>query len=335
MEGLGLVVGGSLATLGELAARAESAGFGALWLHEAGGDAVVAAAVVCSATARAHVGTDVAVAFARSPTLAAFSAWDLQELSGGRFVLGLGSQVRAIVEEGFAAAFAHPAARMADYLQVVHATFATLRGEPRTFEGEHYRVTRPAPYAVPAPDRPAPPVLLAAVGPLMTRTAATHADGLVGHPFTTPAFVTGVLRPRVEDALRGAGRERSSFVLTSGAIVEVDADRDAARRRARAQVAFYGTTPNYREVFAANGDEVLLDDARAAMRVDGIDGLHAAVPDDRLDRYAVAGTPDEVRERLGGWRELVDHLILTPVRVGRSPGEVAAATERVIRAVAG
>ena len=334
MDDLGIVVGGPLAGLGGLAARAEAAGLGTVWLHEAGGDAIVAAAVACGATRRVRVGTDVAVAFARSPTLAAFSAWDLQELSDGRFVLGLGSQVRAIVEEGFAAPFAPPAARMAEYLQVVRATFATLRGKPTTVDGDHYRVTRPAPYAVPDPARPAPPVLLAAVGPLMTRTAAAHADGLVGHPFTTPVFVTDVLRPRVDRALEAAGRDRAAFQLTTGVIIDVDDDRTAARRRARTQVAFYGTTPNYREVFAVNGNEGLLDDARAAMREGGIGALHEAIPDDRLDAYALAGTPEEVRERLPAWRGLVDHLILTPVRVGRSPGELVAATDRVIEAVA-
>lgn len=330
---LGLVIGGPLASLGDLAARAESAGFGSLWLHEAGHDVTVAATIATQATTRVRIGTDVSVAFARTPTLAAFGAWDLQELSGGRFALGLGSQVRVIVEEGFGAEFRPPAARMGEYLQVLHATFATMQGEPTPFEGDYYQITRPAPYTVPAPDRPAPPVLLAAVGPLMTRTAARHADGIMGHPFTTPDFVTGHLLPRVHEALEQTGRDRSSFEVTTGTIVEVDEDRDQARRQARRQVAFYGSTPNYRQVFAVNGDAHLLEDCRDALRSGGLTDLHRAIPDRVLDHYAIAGTPVEVRTRLADWRGLVDHLILTPAWADRSGGEVVAATDRVISAL--
>lgn len=333
MDDLGLVVGGPLATLGDLAARAEAAGFGSLWLHEAGHDVTVAATLVCTATSSVRVGTDVAVAFARTPTLAAFGARDLQELSGGRFALGLGSQVRVIVEESFGAPFRPAAARMAEYLQVVRATLATMRGERTTFEGEYYRITRPAPYTQQTPDRSTPSVLLAAVGPLMTRAAAQHADGIIGHPFTSPAFVTDHLLPRIDEALRQTGRDRATFEVTSGTIVEVDEDREAARRQARRQVAFYGSTPNYRDVFAVNGDGHLVEDCRAALRESGLEGLHEAVPDDVLDRYALAGTAEEVRAGLPSWRRLVDHLILTPVAVGRSGPDLVAATDRVVDAV--
>lgn len=334
-DDLGIVVGGPLAAVGAVAARAEAAGLGQVWVHEAGHDAVVTAAVIAGATTRIRVGTDVAVAFARTPTLAAFSAWDLQELSGGRFVLGLGSQVRAIVEDGFSAAFSPPAERMAEYLQAVAATLATLHGTPTTFEGRHYRITRPAPYATADPGRTAPPVLLAAVGPLMTRAAATHADGIVGHPFSTPRFLRDRLGPRVESALADAGRHRASFLVTSGVIVDVDDDREAARVRARRQVAFYGTTPNYQEVFAVNGDDGLMQRCRDHLRAHGPSRLHEAVPDEVLDRYAVAGTPADARQQLEAWRGLVDHLILTPVSTGRPPAEIVDATDAVIDAVAG
>lgn len=335
LDGLGIVVGGSLTAVGALAAHAEAAGLAQVWVHEAGHDAVVTAAVIAMATDRVLVGTDVAVAFARTPTLAAFSAWDLQELSRGRFVLGLGSQVRAIVEEGFGAAFSPPAERMAEYLQVVAATLATLRGSPTTFEGAHYRVTRPAPYGTPDPDRPAPPVLLAAVGPGMTAAAVAHADGIVGHPFTTPRFVTDLMLPRIGAALAAVDRAPGTFTVTTGVIVVADDDRDEARLRARRQVAFYGTTPNYADVFAVNGDEGLTQRCRDLLRSSGPGRLHEAIPDDLLDRYAVAGTPAEVRAGIGAWRGLVDHLILTPASTGLSGAEVVTATEAVIDAVAG
>ncbi len=227
-----------------------------------------------------------------------------------------------------------PAARMGEYLQVVAATFATLRGRRTPFEGTHLRVTRPAPYAVPDPDRPAPPVLLAAVGPRMTQVAATHADGLVGHPLTSRAHLEQVVVPRVDAALAAAGRPRAAFTLVGGLIVDVDDDVAAARRRARRQVAFYGSTPNYAEVFAVTGDPDLATRCREHLRTHGIARLHEAVPDEALDRYAVAGSAADVRAGVARWRPLVDHLVVTPATVGRPPEEVAAATEAIIDALA-
>ena len=331
---LGVVVGGPLADLGALASRAEGAGIGTVWLHEAGHDAVVAATVVTLATHQVRIGTDVMVAFARTPTLAAFSAWDLQELSSGRFVLGLGSQVRRIVEEGFSAPFAPPAPRMAEYVRTVKAVLASLAGDTTPFAGDYYRVTRPAVYGVTDPDRPLPPVHLAAVGPMMTRVATCHADGVVGHPFTTPRYLTDVLVPRVEGAVAAAGRARGDIEVSTGVIVEVDDDRDAARTRARRQVAFYGTTPNYRTVFEANGEGELTDRCRAAFRDGGMARLHEAIPEDALDRYAVAGTPGEAAAGLRAWMGHVDHLIATTPTNGRAPAEVSAAVARTIDAVA-
>ena len=334
LEDLGIVVGGPLSEVGALAARAEAAGFGHAWVHEAGHDAVVTAAVIATATSRIRIGTDVIVAFARTPTLAAFSAWDLQELSGGRFVLGVGSQVRAIVEEGFAAAFSPPAPRMAEYLQVLEATFRTLGGDPTAFEGAHYGVTRPAPYATPDPGRSPPPVMLAAVGPALTRAAATHAQGILGHPFTTPRFIRERMLPRVEAALADAGRPRAGFLVATGVIIDVDEDREAARQRARRQVAFYGSTPNYADVFAVNGDGDLTQQCRGHLRAHGPDRLHEAIPDEVLERYAIAGTPAEVRGQLETWRGLVDHLVLTPVAMGRPAADLVRATDAVIACVA-
>lgn len=149
LQGLGLVVGGPLRGIGALAARAEAAGIAHVWVHEAGHDAVVAAAAIAAATDRVGIGTDVAVAFARTPVLAAFSAWDLQELSGGRFALGLGSQVRAIVEEGFGVPFTPPVARMA-------STCRSSRRPSRPCAGSRPRLMActtapPAPRHTPSP----------------------------------------------------------------------------------------------------------------------------------------------------------------------------------------
>lgn len=214
-------------------------------------------------------------------------------------------------------------------VQVVRATHDTLAGTPTNFVGNHYRVTRPAPYGVVHRDRVRPATMVAAVGPRMIATATRHADGLLGHPFTSPAFITNHLVPAVSAGLQHRGRDRADFLLATGVIASVDPDRDQARRRACRQVALYGTTRAYRAVFAANGHDELSDSCRTILHEHGIDRLHEAVPDDLLDHYALAGTPDEVLDGLPGWRGLVDHLILSPPTVGLTASERAAATERV------
>lgn len=313
--------------LGAVAREAEEAGVDGVWVHEASSEAFVAAAAAITATGGVTVGTDVAVAFARSPTITAMAALDLSELSGGRFVLGLGSQVRRMVEDRFSAAFEHPARRMAEYVQTVRAVMAAAGGAGEGFEGEFFRVTLPGAYPRPAPLPPRVPVHLAAVGPLMTKVAAEHADGVLGHPLTSLAFLRERLLPRLADV------QRQPFEVCSGIIVSVDHDRATAVERARAQVAFYGTTPNYRDVFDVTGDEDLPDRLRAAWRADR-STLPQALPPDAVERYAVACTPDELPERLAPYRELVDRVILSVPSIGLSPAQTVAATRSLLAALA-
>lgn len=311
----------------QLAREAEEAGLGGVWVHEASSDGFVTAAAAVMATGRLRVGTDVAVAFARSPTITAMAGLDLAELSGGRFVLGLGSQVRRIVRDRFSAAYDHPAARMAEYLQAVRAVFAAAGGDGDGFEGEYYRITLPGAYPRPQPLPQAPPLHLAAVGPLMTRVAMTHADGILGHPLTSLPYLRERLVPRTAD--RGG---RDVEVIT-GVIVSVADDPRVAFERARLQVAFYGTTPPYREIFEATGDHELPDRLRAAWHGDR-SRLAEAVPAEAVERYAIACTPDELGERLAPYRQLVDRVILSVPSVGQPPDAVVDATRTVIAAAA-
>jgi len=195
----------------------------------------------------------------------------------------------------------------------MQAVWRMERGEDVTFEGEMYRVVRPGLGGRGrATERSLPRVHVAAVGPLMTRAAATHADGILGHPFTSERYLVTEVLPRIEEALTDAGRSRDDFRLCQGVILCIAEDREVAVREAKLQIAFYGTTPNYRPVFAAHGDETLMDDLRRVwVSTDqDVDALVAAVPDDAVERYAVAGTPAEVRDRLAAIEQHVDHLIL-------------------------
>ena len=309
----GVVIGGPYAVLGELAAQVEARGFDAAWVAETVQDSVVQAVVAAQATSRIDIGTNITLAFPRSPTVTAMQAWDLNELSGDRFVLGLGSQVRRIIEERYSAGFDRPAERMAEYVQAMRAVWRMERGEDVTFDGEIYRVLRPG-LAGPgsASDRRLPRVQVAAVGPLMTRAAAAHADGILGHPFTSDRYLAEDVLPRIESALEQAGRSREEFSVTQGVILSISDDRDQAVREAKQQIAFYGTTPNYRPVFDSYGDGELTDRLREVFKRSGrdLDAMVAAVPDEAVDRYAVAGTPEEARQRLGEIERHVDHVVL-------------------------
>jgi probable F420-dependent oxidoreductase len=310
---LGVAIGGPYAFLGELARQVEAHGFDATWVAETTQESTVQASVAIQATERIQVGTNITLAFPRSPTVTAMQAWDLNELSGDRFVVGLGSQVKRIIEERFSSDFDRPAKRMAEYVQAMQAVWRMERGEDVTFDGELYRVLRPGLGGRGrASDRALPRVYVAAVGPLMTTAAATHADGILGHPFTSDRYLAEDVLPRIERALQEAGRDRGDFTVNQGVILCISDDREVAVREAKQQIAFYGTTPNYQGVFDSYGDGELTGQLRAVWKDTGqdIDALVAAVPDEAVERYAVAGTPDEVRDRLDPLAQHVDHLIL-------------------------
>ena len=309
----GVVLGGPYAFLGALAEQVEAKGFDAAWVAETDRESIVQASVVLQATQRIAVGTNITLAFPRSPTITAMQAWDLNELSGDRFIVGLGSQVKRIIEERFSSAFDRPAKRMAEYVQAMRTVWEIERGEDATFEGEIYQVLRPGLTGRGrAGDRALPRVNVAAVGPLMTAAAATHADGILGHPFTSERYLTEDVLPRIDEALAAAGRSREGFTVNQGVILCIAEDREVAIREAKQQIAFYGTTPNYRPVFDSYGDGELTDRLRAVWKETGqdLDALVAAVPDEAVDRYAVAGTPDEVKDKLAVYDAHVDHLIL-------------------------
>lgn len=322
----GVTIGGPYAFLGALAQQVEAKGFDAAWVAETSQDSIVQASVVAQATERIDVGTNITLAFPRSPTVTALQAWDLNELSGDRFVTGLGSQVKRIIEERFSATFDRPAKRMAEYVQAMRAVWAMERGEDVTFDGEIYRVLRPGLTGRGrAADRALPRVYVAAVGPLMTAAAASHADGILGHPFTSDRYLTDDVLPRIDTALADAGRARDAFTVCSGVICCIAEDREVAVREAKQQIAFYGTTPNYQPVFDSYGDGELTGQLREVFKRDpkDLDALVAAVPDEAVERYAVAGTPDEVRDRLDEVERHVDHVILGGAWYGVSTERLA------------
>jgi probable F420-dependent oxidoreductase len=305
-----------------------------VWVAELERSAIVQAAAAIGATRRTTVGTGVALAFPRSPTIAAMDAWDLDELSGGRFVLGLGTQVRRVLESRFSVPFEAPAARLAEYAQAMRTVWAANRGEAVTHEGRFYRITMPTFHGEP---RAASDVriLFAAVGPVLSRAAGAVADGVVGHPLASPRYLSAVVAPAVASGLADVGRSPSSCPISATAIASFDTDADVARRRARIQIAFYATTRTYRAILELHGRADLIGDLRRAFVRRDHDRMAALVDDDLLDAIAIAGTPDEGADRLRSWAGAlppVDRVILAPPWYGVPATDASRGVQTIVRA---
>jgi probable F420-dependent oxidoreductase len=315
---LGLGIGGSLADVARLALMAERRGFESAWVAELTRSATIQAAASIAATLTIGVGTAAALAFPRSPTLMAMEAWDLDELSGGRFLLGLGSQVKRVMESRFAVAFEHPAARLADYAAAVRTVWAANRGEPVTHDGPFYRISMPTFHGPAQPGRRDVPILFAAVGPLMSRAAGTIADGVLGHPLASPRYLGAVVAPAIAAGLEQSARPDGACPVTAAPIVSIGDDPLEARRAARLQIAFYATTRAYAPILALHERESIQGELRRAFVRRDHERMDQLVDDELLDAIAVAGRPDEAGDRLAAWLGMaaaagaaVERVILT------------------------
>jgi probable F420-dependent oxidoreductase len=311
--------------VGEQAATIERLGYGGVHATELKHDPFLLTALAAGATDRIDVGTQIAVAFARNPMSVAVLARDLQDLSGGRFVLGLGTQVEAHITRRFSMPWGPPAARIAEFVQAVRAVWqAWETGGPLRFTGVHYRHTLMTPAFSPGP-APAglPPIHLAAVGRRMAATAGAVADGVVAHVFCTPRYLAEVVVPAALGGLAQSGRPRAGFAVVAPVFVVTGADEAARRRVAgavRSQIAFYGSTPAYRGVLelAGRGDVADRLHALSVSRDPGRWAAMAEVVDDALlAEFAVvaedpAAVPGMLAERYAG---LADRVVL-----GTPPG---------------
>jgi probable F420-dependent oxidoreductase len=313
---IGVVVGGDLREAADLARSAEGAGFESLWCAETSRSAFVQAAVLCQATRRATVGTAVALAFPRSPVITAMAARDLAELSGGRFILGLGSQVKGVMERRFSVPFEHPAPKMAEGIGLIREVLEAYEGAPIDHQGRFFSVTLP-PFPGAGPPPGPIPIYLAAVNERMLEVAGQVADGVCIHPMTSPKYVARVVRPAIERGARRVGRDPNEVNLTTNLIVQVAEDPEAARLEAALQIGFYATTRTYASVLALHGFEELVGPLRRAHAAGDLRELATlALP--AVDTYAIAGTPDDVRARLEAYEGLVDRVILGGAWVGPS-----------------
>jgi probable F420-dependent oxidoreductase len=295
-----------LAAVPEAAIRAERLGFGALWTAETRHDPFLPLALVAEHTSRIHLGTAVAVAFARSPTVLAQTAWDLAARSHGRFILGLGTQVRAHVERRFAMPWSgRPVAQLRDYLAAIRAIWRGWQtGEPVRHRGTHYQVTLMTPFFSPAPiDHPGIPIYLAGVGAVMCRLAGEAADGLIVHPLHSPLYLADVVLPAVESGAARSGRDRTAVRIAGTALVAIG---ENGRERVREQIAFYASTPSYRPVLELHGwAEIGAALSRLARRGRWAE-MPALVTEPMIDAFSVSSSWDGLAARL---RDRYDGLL--------------------------
>ncbi|MBX7212660.1 MAG: TIGR03617 family F420-dependent LLM class oxidoreductase [Thermoflexales bacterium] len=256
--GLGVATSGAVADIVARATRAEALGYDALWTSETQHDPFLPLALAAEHTQRIELGTAIAVAFARSPMSLASQAWDLQKMSAGRFVLGLGTQVKAHIERRFGMTWDHPAPRLREYVLAIRAIWrAWQTGEPLAFRGEFFKLTLMTPFFNPGPiPHPDIPIYIAGVNDHLCRVAGEVCEGFHVHPFHTPKYIAEVILPNIEAGLRAAGRSRDAITLASGVFVIVGDTPEArarSRESARQQISFYASTPTYHPVFELHG----------------------------------------------------------------------------------
>lgn len=262
--------------------------------------------VLASQVPGLDVMSNVAIAFPRNPIQLAHQAHDLQTLSGGRFILGLGTQVRAQIEKRYGAAFDRPVERMTELVGALRAVFDTwATGERLDFRGEFYRHTLMTPTFVPGPTPYGPPpIYLGALGPRLTRAAAEVADGLLVMPFGTTRFLREHTLPAVRAGLAAAGRREEDFEVVPEVIVSVATGRDDDHLSTRRLLAFYGSTPAYRPVLDAHGWGDLQPELNAMSKQGRWQEMTSLISDDILHTIAACGTPAEVaahvRDRVEG-----------------------------------
>jgi probable F420-dependent oxidoreductase len=285
----------------DAARLAERLGFGGVWASELGRDPLLACAVAAGATRRIEIGTAVVVAFGRSPMTVATGAWEIAGASGGRFVLGLGSQIRPHIEKRYSMPWSSPVPRMRDYVSALRDIWAAWRtGERLRHRSEHYTHILMTPAFMPPPHAHAIPIGLAAVGPRMTALAGEVADGLVVHPFTNPAYFDAVTAPALAEGLARSGRRREDVWTQCAAFVvaEGEPETESVVARTRRSIAFYGSTPSYRGVLEAVGRGELYERLHDLSRAGRWGEMATLVDDELLDAFTVRGPAQELPARL-------------------------------------
>lgn len=261
-----------------------------------------------------ELATGIAVAFARTPMALAHIAHDLNACSEGRFILGLGSQIKAHITKRFNMPWSSPAARMREYIQALHAIWDNwYQGTPLKFRGDFYQHTLMTPFFTPTNTKyGAPRVFLAAVGPKMTEVAGEVADGILCHAFTTEAYMRSTTIPAITEGLKKSGRARSDFEVSYSSFIVTGDDEQSMMRNdklVRRQIAFYGSTPAYKPVLESIGAGDMQSKLNIMSKEGKWEAMGEMITDDILQMFAVVGEPHQIapefKKRYG---DMVDRM---------------------------
>ena len=318
-----------LARVPDRARELEQDGYDGGWTAETSHDPFLPLLLAAEHTSRLELGTNIAVAFARNPMIVANIGWDLQAYSQGRFILGLGTQIRPHIEKRYSMPWGHPARRMREFISALQAIWSAWKdGTKLRFEGEFYTHKIMTPMFTPEPQPyAAPKVFLAAVGEAMTEMCGEVADGHLGHSMVSKRYLDEVTLPALMRGVRRSGRDRNDFQVSCGVMVatgENDAELTAAMTATRKQIAFYGSTPAYQKVLELHGWGDLHPELNRLSKLGEWDVMASLIDDDMLGTFAVVGPLDEVgavlRSRCEG---VVDRAL--PIFYGASQSCITAA----------
>jgi probable F420-dependent oxidoreductase len=307
---------GELSQVPQMAREAEAAGFGALWAPETKHDPFLPLALAAEHTQRIRLGTAVAIAFPRSPMVWANIGWDLAKFSDGRFILGLGTQVKGHNERRFSVPWVPPGPRLRDMILAIRAIWECWQNGTRlNFHSEHYTHTLMTPFFNPGPiEHPHVPIFIGGVNPYMCRLAGEVADGLLMHSLNSVTYIRTVVLPALEQGLQKSGRSRSDFTLRGTVfpvLGETEAEFELARAAVRQRIAFYASTRTYKAVLDAHGWGDLTDRLHGMAARGEWEAMGREITDAMLEAFCVTSTPDHLggvlRERFDG---LVDRLFL-------------------------
>jgi len=324
--------GETLAELVDAARRAEKAGAEVIWVPELHRSATVTAAALASETKTVGIGTAIALAFPRSPLITALEALDVDEISNGRFILGLGSAVERLNVDWHNARFGKPAAHLRETVSIIRMIIENSHlGNRMTFEGEYERIDirgfkRPF-----IPTRTKIPIYLAGMGPVMTKLAGEIGDGWISHELCSPSYLEKNLTPWLDEGRARSGRERKDFDVVVSALCAIDADAKKAKRWAAGLIGFYASVRTFADFFEFHGLQDQQNAVIAKFKT-GVssDDLGDVVPDEMVDALALAGDTDEVIAKIARYEGLADAVKLSPPTHGLSNATSRIAQDQII-----
>lgn len=310
------------------AQAAEAAGFDSISAMENSNDPFLPLAIAALETEKVELMTGIAISFNRSPMVTANVSHDIHLASGGRFKLGLGSQVKGHNVRRFSVPWTAPAPRMREYVESLRAIWRCWEtGEKLNYEGEHYQFTLMTPHFVPEKTNlPMVPVTIAAVGPAMLRVAGSHCDGVQLHPFCTRKYMEEVVLARLEEGRAKGGAARENFEISGGGFIATGPDEETVQKifeYVRYRIAFYGSTRTYWPVFEVHDLLELGEKLNAMVRKGEWDKIAAEIPDDVVHLFAAVGTHDKIagaiEARFGGISDSVSAIAAPDAEPGLTP----------------